>query len=461
MKKSEVALWNILTLFLLNITFFLCNTFPKHIIEINTLLSIISIIVNLLFYIIYFLSLIIFFKKDKTWLSDGLFERSVTFVEKFEVKKLCVLLLVQVLFDIIKMLISMFVHEWIYFIYDTLTFANWITIYIIVSNKKTGILGNKKISAVTSIFLIIIFFLNIYINMGHINQYWELANKYQITSEYFIQSLKNIDFVQSLKNLTFDTLIGSLLIIFHNICLKKLHSRSKKKRRFQKRRLFVMVCSRITILLMIAFMIIGGKYLIFPSSCLKSVGNSKVDYSVSQKSFYAESNVISLARMEGYSNEKNVFLRTQTNIYYGNNKLCSLKTNNFEDSFDLKIDGNMAKVDDGFEKFELENNKVLVYKNQAICFIEQGIPYVVRFDELAKTTSFNTITEICKYLISKGNINAFEYSCEYLLKNDPEYIKPYIDRYSKAFFSTEELNSINELGYRKEYIVNIAKQFNS
>ena len=121
----------------------------------------------------------------------------------------------------------------------------------------------------------------------------------------------------------------------------------------------------------------------------------------------------------------------------------------------------MAKVDDGFEEFELENNKVLVYKNQAICFIEQGIPYVVRFDELAKTTSFNTITEICKYLISKGNINAFEYSCEYLLKNDPEYIKPYIDRYSKAFFSTEELNSINELGYRKEYIVNIAKQFNS
>jgi len=59
-------------------------------------------------------------------------------------------------------------------------------------------------------------------------------------------------------------------------------------------------------------------------------------------------------------------------------------------------------------------------------------------------------------LIEEGNIVAFEYAAEYLSKHDPIFIRSYIDRYSSGIFNELELNMIEGVEYRPDYISEVA-----
>jgi hypothetical protein len=78
---------------------------------------------------------------------------------------------------------------------------------------------------------------------------------------------------------------------------------------------------------------------------------------------------------------------------------------------------------------------------------------------LGKLESHAVITELCRELISNGNLFAFEFGCEYLLKYDSNFIEPYIEKYAKGEFSVNEFEWFENSFYNEEYIVNIAKTF--
>ena len=56
---------NGLILLLLNFSYFICNFYPKHLLEFNGVLSIVGVVLNLVFYFIFALFLIIVFNKNK------------------------------------------------------------------------------------------------------------------------------------------------------------------------------------------------------------------------------------------------------------------------------------------------------------------------------------------------------------------------------------------------------------
>lgn len=68
------------------------------------------------------------------------------------------------------------------------------------------------------------------------------------------------------------------------------------------------------------------------------------------------------------------------------------------------------------------------------------------------------LTKICEAMIEKKNWNFFECAYLYLLKNDPDFIEPYIKRYSKGEFTNDELNLNKDIN--AAYIQKLAQYVN-
>ena len=59
-------------------------------------------------------------------------------------------------------------------------------------------------------------------------------------------------------------------------------------------------------------------------------------------------------------------------------------------------------------------------------------------------------------MISDGYWDYFEYGSKYLLKYDPEFIKPYIQRYANGDFSDNELQLNKDI--KTEYMIDFANR---
>ena len=101
-----------------------------------------------------------------------------------------------------------------------------------------------------------------------------------------------------------------------------------------------------------------------------------------------------------------------------------------------------------------------MYGDYAICYYENGVtPRIIRMDSLNQCENNVIVTELCKHLIDEGNLFAFEYAIEYLAIYEPEFIRPYIERYSAGLFNAMETCWMEQAYYRSNYIVDLAKQF--
>ena len=62
----------------------------------------------------------------------------------------------------------------------------------------------------------------------------------------------------------------------------------------------------------------------------------------------------------------------------------------------------------------------------------------------------------CEKLLEEGRLECFEYISKYIMKYDPEFAKPYIERYCAGEFTNSELQQIGSI--RPEYITKCAQQ---
>ena len=112
-----------------------------------------------------------------------------------------------------------------------------------------------------------------------------------------------------------------------------------------------------------------------------------------------------------------------------------------------------------FIRFSIGERKVYLYGHYAICYYENGTtPRIIRTDALNQCENNAIVTELCKHLIEEGNLFAFEYAGEYLAKYEPEFIQPYIEKYSAGLFNAAETRWMEQAYYRSDYIVDLAKQ---
>lgn len=109
----------------------------------------------------------------------------------------------------------------------------------------------------------------------------------------------------------------------------------------------------------------------------------------------------------------------------------------------------------GYQNIELSNAHAAVFASQLIVWVDDaGVMEYIEFEELAKYSEDSVLIQLCRKRIAYGDMRFFDYGYEYLLRFDPEFILPYIERYAAGDFTQRELEY--SCDYRPEYIQSLA-----
>ena len=99
-------MYNCLLLILLNIAYFVCNRYPKHIIELGSSYAVFSVIFNLAFYVIFSLLIVVSFGDNKMLFSGSQTESFKERKKKKQIKKIGLILLCQILIDVLLLILG-------------------------------------------------------------------------------------------------------------------------------------------------------------------------------------------------------------------------------------------------------------------------------------------------------------------------------------------------------------------
>ena len=441
---------NILCLVLLNTVYFTCNTFPKHIVEISSPLSALAVVFNLIFYMISALFLIVAVNKNKNFFSGDVFPQGEKFLRKIQFKKILLICAVQVLFDIIVFVLSMPLNDAALYIYDVATVLSWIVIYSICATKEQNILRRNK-GFIVAIVLVAVTALSFYGNYEILKELSLAMDRYQFGSAQLQGTIDNLDFMFSVKSFVLDTVVGLTLIVSHS-----LFNRTDKVK--EELRASKQIIRSLT-LIVLALLAIGAKTLIFPYSCIKGIDtrSSKTKSFSPSDSFAADTETTVITRVgDGFQAQK-VFQKTNNKIFYNGIFVLEYVSNDAVSANSYSTNGNEIIIEGPFEKMTAGDVEFSLYKNEVICFLQNGKPTAVYFGN-ASDNYYAELEDIYKYLAENNNWNFFEMGAEYLLKCDAGFIRPYLERFSSGEFNDEEIRSLGEMCINASYIQEVARE---
>lgn len=139
MTKSQKIALNTITLIVGNILFWICNIYPRHILEISSVYSLIAIFLNLIYFVIFDYFLIIVFSQNKAFFSKEIFDITLPVIKRFKIWKLVTLLFMQIIVDGLILLLNKTAAEWAYIGIDVLIVLHWFAIYAFLANKAVAI----------------------------------------------------------------------------------------------------------------------------------------------------------------------------------------------------------------------------------------------------------------------------------------------------------------------------------
>ena len=444
--KKQVIVYNTASIISLNIIFWVCNYYPRHLLEFGSIgTAIIATVLNLIYFVAYFFILFIFFSKSKSFFSENIFTLYPPLKQQIDIKRIAILIGVQLVLEFLRINISVYLIEFSCIIIDLFTLFSWVIVYFVLTFKNENFLKNKKVLMIAIVFFLVVILISIILDIKMILEYQLAIKKYDIGSTYIEQTAKNLDFKHSIQNLILDSVIGGGFVFFHMIGKdfasneNKNGNNSRTVHKYKFSTDISTIIIRIFVLILAVLPIAGLKALIFRDSTIK---NFDMSTGLSKGNIYTENKTISISRMSGYSVEKNVYDRTKIKIYDGDNKIAEVHS----------IDNMYSK------EYSVNGLQVYVYGNKIICFKEDGVLKAIEFDDISKCKEKDVLTELLEQLISEGNVIAFEYGHEYLLKYNKAFIEPYIARYATADFNTQEEEFFDKTSYKKMYIVHIAKK---
>lgn len=456
MKKSLKAIYNIVTFLLFNTVFYLCNYYPRHIIEISSLNSLFAILLNLIFYTLFFSIAIIVFKKNKTIYCKNIFNPFLPFAERFEIKCLFKLLSVQIIIDLVYCVFSVHLTKYCGLVSSVLTLVGWVAFYLIITNKKLIPLNFNKHLVIALVICGVFFLTSVFIDFSILNLFNGYVAKYQADSPALKIAITNLDYYSNLKNYIFDTIIAIVLVISHFASANTESNNEQKEILFAK---FSRFSIRIMLLILFSFALTWIKCLIFPYSTIYTTdifASTNNNY-LMDDSFYASSDVYELTRTDGYKNKKLTFQKTVVKIYCNQEKLCSISLDGDYRATAGSINGNVVTMDDKFNEYEILGQKVSVLEDLAICYHENSGPKVITFNQINSEKENKLLTATIKRLVSEGNVLLFANSYEYLKQYDLEFAEDCAKRYLKADFTDEEYAYIDKIDYQIDFLQSFIK----
>ncbi len=459
---------NVLVLIMLNVSFWVCNLYPKHIVEINGSFSVLAIVINLIFYLLFSLFLFFSIDKEKDLFSVDSFSPHEKFSKKIELKRILLICATQILFDIIVLSMTFILHENIVYLRDFVTVLMWVVIYIICATKEKNIFRNSK-GYIVALVLVLLLLISSHYDFKLSKEYSLLVDKYSVEWVNFEQSINNLDFLFGIKNFLLDTITGSVLLISHVIFNKSdkkkaIQNIQNKKQRIKQKTQDQKIkeAVRFFLVIVIIFVMVFVKTLVFPVSCIKGINirTSKTHNISESEEFTANTKKTVIKRIDSNLLERKVFEITNNKLFYKGK--CILEYNSSDNLLanSFEMDGNQMIINDRFEKRVESGIEFYLYKSKVICFIHNDTPVAIGYGNEHKNYSEQLVI-IYKSLIENSDWNFFEQGAKYLIEHDSKFIKPYLERFSLGEFNDAELKKLDHLSINKSYIQRISKELNN
>lgn len=444
MSRTQNNVINVLTILLLNIAFWISGIYPKHILETTSFLT---SILNLIYYVVFDYVLILVFSEKKSLFSGRIFKKESAI-------KLVPLIIVQLVFDGICVFLNDISLSWRFAVIDIALVLQWFVVYVIITYRRDDIFKNRKIVTVTAIIFIATTFFSLGLNTAILSEYSNAVLKYNSSSEILEAIIFNAEFIYSLKLLAVDCILGISLMVAHSFIAFDGNEQKATKLAF---------IARIEVVFFAIMLVMAFKIELYPYDAIiqtKNQNGKVLDYEFEEE-FDVQRSDLEIYRFSKETKDENL-------CYYQ----CSYRI--IEDGVEpLEIsmpisstiyfnkDRDQNKFTDKifFIKFSVGKEKASIYNSRVICYYENDKPFAIDLEKLDELESNNTVIEVCRQSLERGNIFIFEYCAEYLNKYDNEFISKYIERYSKGEFTKDEIEWMELNCYRNDFVIGFARSF--
>ncbi|MBE6691919.1 MAG: hypothetical protein E7586_01125 [Ruminococcaceae bacterium] len=439
MTKTQKTVINIITVLLLNVAFWICNDYPRHLLEFGEVTSGLSIFLNLLYFAFFYYFVILAFERNETLFSNSFWD------EKTAIKFLPLLLIIQLVFDGANIALDNAGVKLNFIGTGVLTVVQWILIYFILTIGKENIFKNREALLTTAVSLAIIIGLSVFFDFVIFKEYDGALMKYEPQSQILKAIKTNAQFFNSIKLLVLDSITAILLFVMHSKSVSTTNEEDGCSFSVCFTRVFVLVIG------IIIAGVLKSHFLPFGAIIGSHTHNGSRPNEEHLDEFARELHDFTLYRFRG--EQTPCYSKHTVSLSKGGGELLSLKMPVKENLYIHNIGDNT------FEKFIVKGTSAYIYNSQAICYYEgEGeIPRVADLKALNTYPRDDTVIEVCKQELRDGNIYIFEYCCDYLLKYDEEFIQAYIERYAEGDFSALEERWMARNYYKSEFVTDIAK----
>ena len=440
---------NSVLLFGMNMAWFF-TTYYQH--RMDGSYSASDIVFDLLFTVMITWFFVIIFAKNKTVYSEGAFRLRE---DKREILiKWLALIALKCAFDVAIWSFGLIGVEWKYLGTGLLSATFWLIAYAVTVQKELAVWKNKRYLLTLGGFVLVVLAIGVSYDLHLINQTHLLGAKYRVDSPYLIRACKNMDYFDSVKTFVVDLIILFALVIFHMLHAPLAKDEQEKKGNILQ--LFVRCDIVLTLFLILCVTKIGFDQ---QSVLLTDAYEPRGETNYETEGPFDFTRQVEMV-LYGFDTE-----HTSDNSYYYVETLLLQKDGCKSEEFKGNVEARSCvftdreKVSIDYIRFSIGERKVYLYGHYAICYYENGVtPRIIRMDSLNQCENNAIVTELCKHLVEKGNLFAFEYAGEYLAKYEPEFIQPYIEKYSAGLFNAAETRWMEQAYYRSDYIVDLAKR---
>lgn len=429
------------------------HPYTKQILSANMTVS--DVLTGILFYLVYFSILIFIFK--------------FCFCERkeFNTKQILIsygiLFSTQLIFDLIKTSLNNLFEHYSYLIIDPLNVIigclHFVLLLKLTKSTAREEYNKKTFYSVCSLASLILIGFEIF-NLIDAIKISNIIAKYDSSSSVYKSYMLNNSFRHEISSLAVESICIALLFVAIYV---KYHHVREQSEDSQKSTEIAKLVLRIFIVIAAGFLITRIKFIILPHGCitkLNAINGNTINYN-QEDPFDTDTNNFSISR--NLNSEDVCVYRIITVRFEGLNDYCYYTYNMDIDPLDFIVNDSFEVygVSKHYQYFNDLNTDFRCYGNELLIIHQDETKTfrIIKLTELSKSPYDEDIVKCCEYMIKKGVFSYFEYGCEYLQKYSPEFIEPYIEKYSNGIFSYKELENPYNYAVKTDYIVTLAKKY--
>lgn len=438
-RKKNLIL-SILTVFFADVIYFIWMPYPKSFLKTAGASTFIyDILTNCIYFIAFAIILLISVKsiaKPEYKVSK---KRILIFI--------AICIGVQLGFDLLKYIMAYFLKWYAPLSNDLFTMLGILALVLVTLQfTSTKTVDYKRFLLITVPFLLAGLVIAFVVDVRDIQMLADASEKYvydifDVDLTHRLNAIvANAEFLYEIRNAVLDFL--STVIVLFALYFSTTMVKVEDKEEFHTKEAHFV--TRIAAILLLSFVICGVKVLILPQNSLRLIHINRFRIDTIREAFTCDCTLIQLSRSISYGEEKIVYNKEKRELCYRGERVLTFW-------MDGEYSGQML------DEIKIHGTEVvIVCDDEVIAYLREGEPYAVTFEEIGNEDYDEILLGTCEKLLEEGRLECFEYISKYIMKYDPEFAKPYIERYCAGEFTDSELQQIGSI--RPEYITKCAQQ---